>query len=242
MPNNSQQQRNNNNANANRGRGGQRSRRGGRRRQNDRAPQSEYEQKILDIARVARVTAGGRRFNFRVTMVVGNRKGKVGIATGRGKDVSIAVAKATRNAEKNVFVIPMTPEGTLPYETQGKMGSAKVMIRPARGGRGIIAGGPVRIICELAGYKDLSAKIIGRTTNKLNNGLATIDALKSVRYVTPVTTSTKANKNNKQPAKKTTSRKTRKRRKTTRIKKARYKKGHKRGKKKQNQTPHNKQK
>ena len=174
---------------ANKGRGRGQRRRGGKRKQNDRAPQSEYEQKILDIARVARVTAGGRRFNFRVTMVVGNRKGKVGIATGRGKDVSIAVAKATRNAEKNVFVIPMTPEGTLPYETQGKMGSAKVMIRPARSGRGIIAGGPVRIICELAGYKDLSAKIIGRTTNKLNNGLATIEALKQVRYNTPVTTS-----------------------------------------------------
>lgn len=185
MERNQAQQQNNN---ANRGRG-QRHRRGGKRRQNDRAPQSEYEQKILDIARVARVTAGGRRFNFRVTMVVGNRKGKVGIATGRGKDVSIAVAKATRNAEKKVFVIPMTPQGTLPYEAQGKKGSAKVMLRPARSGRGIIAGGPVRIICELAGYKDLSAKIIGRTTNKLNNGLATIEALKNIRYEAPVTTS-----------------------------------------------------
>ena len=180
---------------ANRGRGQRR--RGGRRQQNNRAPQSEYEQKILDIARVARVTAGGRRFNFRVTMVVGNRKGKVGIATGRGKDVAIAVAKATRNAEKNVFFIPMTPEGTLPYEAQGKKGSAKVMLRPARSGRGIIAGGPVRIICELAGYKDLSAKIIGRTTNKLNNGLATVEALKSVRYVSPVTTSQKRAQDNK---------------------------------------------
>ena len=202
MANNPQQQQNNRD---NKGRGGQRNRRGSRRQQQNRAPQSEYEQKILDIARVARVTAGGRRFNFRVTMVVGNRKGKVGIATGRGKDVSIAVAKATRNAEKNVFVIPMTPQGTLPYEAQGKKGSAKVMLRPARSGRGIIAGGPVRIICELAGYKDLSAKIIGRTTNKLNNGLATVEALKSVRYDSPITTSkkqptAKTDKNEKQPA------------------------------------------
>ena len=191
MARNTDAQKNNKNSNTGRGRG-QRSRRGSR--QQNRAPQSEYEQKVLDIARVARVTAGGRRFNFRVTMVVGNRKGKVGVATGRGKDVSIAVAKATRNAEKNVFAIPMTPEGTLPYETQGKNGSAKVMIRPARSGRGIIAGGPVRIVCELAGYKDLSAKIIGRTTNKLNNALATVEALKSVRYIAPITTSKKPTK------------------------------------------------
>lgn len=142
----------------------------------------EYDQKILDIARVSRVTSGGRRFNFRVTMVVGNRSGKVGVAIGRGKDVAIAVNKATRNAQKNIFFAPLTPEGTIPHATEGKKCSAKVMMMPTKSGRGIIAGGPVRIICELAGYKDLSAKIIGRTTNKLNNALATIDALQNINY------------------------------------------------------------
>ena len=172
-----------------RGRGGQgvgqfrKGRRGQNRKQN--APPSEYDQKILDIARVARVTAGGRRFNFRVTIVVGNRKGKVGVATGRGKDVAIAVDKATRNAQKNVFFIPITPEGSIPYATQGKKGSAQVIMMPAKSGRGIVAGGPVRIICDLAGYKDLNAKIIGRTTNKLTNSLATINALKKIKYVAP---------------------------------------------------------
>jgi len=152
------------------------------RRRNVRNEAPEYEQKILDIARVTRVTAGGRRFNFRITMVIGNRNGKVGVATGRGKDVAIAIDKAARNAKKVLFTVPMTPQGTLPYSTNGKHSSARVMLQPSRTGRGIIAGGPVRVVCELAGYKDLSAKIIGRTTNKLNNARATVVALKAIHY------------------------------------------------------------
>lgn len=152
------------------------------RRRNVKNETPEYEQKILDIARVTRVTAGGRRFNFRITMVIGNRNGKVGVATGKGKDVAIAIDKAARNAKKVLFSVPMTPQGTVPYATYGKHSSARVMLQPSRTGRGIIAGGPVRVVCELAGYKDLSAKIIGRTTNKLNNARATVVALKAIHY------------------------------------------------------------
>lgn len=172
-------------------------RRSSRRSQGRQKPPSEYDQKILDIARVSRVTAGGRRFSFRVTMIVGNKTGKVGVATGKGKDVAIAVNKAARNAQKNIFVVPMTPEGTIPHEVEGKRGSARVTLRPTKGGRGIIAGGPVRIICELAGYKDISAKIVGRTTNKLNNARATIEALSRIHYTPPVITSKQDTK--KQP-------------------------------------------
>ena len=121
-------------------------------------------------------------------MIVGNRNGKVGVATGRGKDVAIAIEKAVHNAKKNIFQVPMTPQGTVPYETEGKHSSARVTIRPSKLGRGIIAGGPVRAVCELAGYKDLSAKIVGRTTNKLNNAQATVIALKSIQYVNQATT------------------------------------------------------
>lgn len=158
---------------------------GGRR--NDRRPQGpteapEYEQKVLDIARVARVTSGGRRFNFRVTMVIGNKNGKVGVSTGRGRDVAIAIDKAARNAKKELFEVPMTPEGTIPYEIEGRHASARILLKPARQGRGIIAGGPVRAVCELAGYKDLSAKILGRTTNRLSNARATVDALQKIFY------------------------------------------------------------
>lgn len=179
-----------NNRGGNRGgfgnnRGGFGGNRGGRR--NDRRPQGpaetpEYEQKVLDIARVARVTSGGRRFNFRVTMVIGNKNGKVGVATGRGRDVAIAIDKAARNAKKKLFEVPMTPEGTIPYEIEGRHASARVLLKPARAGRGIIAGGPVRAVCELAGYKDLSAKILGRTTNRLSNARATVDALEKIFY------------------------------------------------------------
>ncbi len=154
-------------------------------RQRPRREKPEYEQKILDIARVTRVTAGGRRFNFRVTMVIGNRNGKVGVAKGRGKDVAIAIDKAARSAQKVLFTVPMTKEGSLPYASKGKYSSARVMIQPAKEGRGIIAGGPARAVCELAGYKNLSSKIIGRSTNKLNNAMATVEALRAIRYEAP---------------------------------------------------------
>lgn len=145
----------------------------------------EYEQKVLDIARVARVTKGGRRFSFRATIVIGNKKGKVGVGVGKGRDVAVAIDKGTRNAENNIITVPITPHDSIPYESYGKQTSALVFIKPGRRGRGIIAGGAVRAVCNLAGYKDITGKILGRSRNKLNNALATIDALQKIRYEAP---------------------------------------------------------
>ncbi|MEX2007898.1 MAG: hypothetical protein WD850_00110 [Candidatus Spechtbacterales bacterium] len=190
-------------------RGGQRGGPGGQGRGRFNAgPQQpqEYEQKVLDIARVARVTKGGRRFTFRATMAIGNRKGKVGIATGRGRDVALAIEKAARNARQHLIEAPMTPGGALPHETTGKQTSSVVFLKPGKPGRGIIAGGAIRIICELAGYKDISGKIIGRSTNKLNNASATMQALEAVVYTpdAPAKKDTAADKDKKEaaPAKK----------------------------------------
>lgn len=144
---------------------------------------SEFDQNLLDVARVARVTAGGRRFSFRTVVIVGDRAGRVGVGISKGKNVQIAMVKATRNAKKNIINVPITKEGTLPHEAYGKSSSAVVFVKPAPPGRGIIAGGAVRVICDLAGYKDVIGKMISRTNNKLNNARATIEALKSIKQV-----------------------------------------------------------
>ncbi len=137
----------------------------------------EFEQKIIDIRRVARVAAGGRRFNFRVTLVIGNRKGEVGVGTGKAEDTAAAIEKAFRNAKKNLIRVSLTDNGSIPCETEGKFGASDVYIKPAFGGRGLVAGGSVRTILDLAGVKNTSAKIISTSKNKLNNAKATIDAL-----------------------------------------------------------------
>lgn len=140
----------------------------------------EYEQKLLDVARVVRVVAGGRRFRFRAVMVIGNKKGQVGIGVAKGQDVSSAVEKATAKAKKHLVKIPLL-KGTIPHNVEAKYGSAKVILKPGHPGRGIVAGGAVRIICNLAGIENISAKIIGRTRNKLNNAQATIKALQKLK-------------------------------------------------------------
>jgi len=147
---------------------------------NQQLEKTEYEQKLLDVARVVRVVAGGRRFRFRVVVVIGNQKGKVGLGVAKGQDVSLAVEKATAKAKKHLIKIPLL-KGTIPHQVEAKYSSAKVLLKPGRPGRGIVAGGAVRVICNLAGIGNISAKIIGRTGNKLNNAQATIKALKSLR-------------------------------------------------------------
>jgi len=132
------------------------------------------------VARVVRVVAGGRRFRFRVVMVIGNQKGEVGLGVAKGQDVSLAVEKATAKAKKHLIKIPLL-KGTIPHQVGAKYGSAKVLLKPGRPGRGIVAGGAVRVICNLAGIGNISAKIIGRTGNKFNNAQATIKALKSLK-------------------------------------------------------------
>ncbi len=141
----------------------------------------EYESKLLDLARVVRVAAGGRRFRFRAVVVAGNKEGKVGVGVAKGQDVAQAVEKATRLAKKNLIEVPIV-EDTIPHEVISKFGPAKVLLKPQRKGRGLVAGGTVRVICQLAGIKNISSKILGRTGNKLNNARATILALKKLKY------------------------------------------------------------
>lgn len=141
---------------------------------------SEFDQKVLDIRRVTRVVAGGKRFRFRATVVIGNRKGKVGVGVDKGADTSESIEKATRSAKKNSIIV-VIKNGTIPHEVTGKFSSARVILKPAAEGRGIVAGGPVRTVVVLAGIANISSKILGTTTNKLNNARATIEALKKLK-------------------------------------------------------------
>jgi small subunit ribosomal protein S5 len=140
----------------------------------------EFDSKLLDLARVSHTRAGGKKIRFRVVMVVGDKKGKVGIATGSGLDVASAIGKATRLAKKRIIQIPIIND-TIPHEVFAKFSSAKVLLRPQKKGRGLVAGGTVRVICSLAGIKNISSKILGTTSNKLNNAMAAIKALKMLK-------------------------------------------------------------
>jgi len=145
------------------------------------ATDKEFDSKLLDLARIAHMKAGGRRFRFRAVVVVGNKTGKVGIGVAKGLDVAHAVEKATRSAKKDLIQVPIVAD-SIPHETYAKFGAAKVLLKPQRKGRGVVAGGTVRVICNLAGIKNISSKILGRTGNKLNNAKATILALKNLKY------------------------------------------------------------
>jgi small subunit ribosomal protein S5 len=161
----------------NRRRNPRRARRGGRR--NDRA-RSEFDQKIIGIRRVTRVMAGGRRFSFSVSMVIGNKKGKVGVGVGKAGDTQLAIEKAARNARKNLIVVPMNKNSRIPHDVHVKYASSEVMIMPAPG-RGLVAGSSVRTVLEMAGVKDVTAKIFSRSKNKLNNARAAVEALKQLK-------------------------------------------------------------
>jgi len=147
----------------------------------EKEKREEFESKLLDLARVTRVAAGGRRFRFRAVMVTGNKAGKIGLGVAKGLDVAQAIEKATRLSKKNLIEIPIVQD-TIPHEVTAKFGAAKVLLRPQIKGRGLVAGGTVRVICTLAGIKNISSKILGRTGNKLNNARATIEALKKLKY------------------------------------------------------------
>ncbi len=143
-------------------------------------PKDEFESKLLDLARVTRVTGGGKRMSFRAVVVAGDKKGKIGIGVDKGKDVSQAIEKATRRAKKNLVNVVIIEE-TIPHEVEAKSGPARVLLRPQKKGRGLVAGGAVRTICELAGIKNISSKILSGSKNKLNNARATIEALKKLK-------------------------------------------------------------
>jgi len=152
-----------------------------RRKQRFNKPKDEFQSHLLSLDRVVRVTAGGKQLRFRAVVVVGDGKGKIGLGVAKGLDVAQAVEKATKRAKKETVIVPIE-KGTIPYEVTAKFGSAKVLLRPQNPGRGLVAGGTVRIICNLAGIKNVSSKILGGTRNKLNNARATIKALTKLKY------------------------------------------------------------
>lgn len=155
-----------------------RARRGGARR--DERVRSEFDQKIISIRRVTRVMAGGRRFSFSVAIVIGNKKGKVGVGIGKAGDTQLAIEKAVRNARKNLIELTLNKHQHIPHDVQIKLASSEVLIKPAPG-RGLVAGSSVRTVLELAGVKDVTAKIFSRSKNKLNNARAAIAALKMLK-------------------------------------------------------------
>lgn len=141
---------------------------------------SEFDQKIISIRRVTRVMAGGRRFSFSVAIVIGNKKGKVGVGIGKAGDTQLAIEKAVRSARKSLIEIPLNKHQHIPHDVHTKLASSEVMIMPAPG-RGLVAGSSVRTVLELGGVKDVTAKIFSRSKNKLNNARAAIAALKQLK-------------------------------------------------------------
>lgn len=142
----------------------------------------EFDQSILDLARVTRVTKGGKQLKFRACIVLGDRRGKVGYGVAKGADVQIAVDKATRQAKKNMFVVTIVKE-TIPHAVVAKFKAAAIMIKPAPKGSGIIAGGAARVVFDLAGIPNISCKILGKTKNKIALVKATFQALQSFKKV-----------------------------------------------------------
>lgn len=152
-----------------------------RERRDTRSPEErEFEQRVVDLRRVTRVVAGGKRMRFRATVLVGNGKGRIGFALGKGADVAAATGKAFRRARKELMTVPLRNE-TIPYEVRAKFGAAYVLMKPAPKGTGIKAGGPMRIVFELAGVPNVVGKILGTTKNKVNIIRATLKAIEQLR-------------------------------------------------------------
>ncbi len=147
-------------------------------RKSDKAPE-EFEQQIIDLARVTRVMAGGKRMRFRACVAIGDKKGRVGLGIAKGADVTLAVTKAVTNAKKKIVIVPIV-EGTIPHEIFWKTGAARIMLKPARRGRGVIAGGAIRVILNLSGIQNATSKNLG-TSNKVNVAKCTLEALENLK-------------------------------------------------------------
>ena len=157
------------------------------RRKNERRPsrrpervRQEFDNKIISVRRVTRVVSGGRRFSFSIAMVIGDKKGRVGVGIGKAGDTPIAIDKATRAAKKSMIKVVMTNKNSITHPVEAKYSSANVTLRPAPG-KGVVAGSATRVVLELAGIKEISAKILSRSKNKLNIAKATIKALQKLK-------------------------------------------------------------
>ena len=157
------------------GRGGRPQGRGGRPER-----KSEFDQRMITIRRVARVVAGGRRFSFSVAIIIGNKKGKVGVGLGKAGDTTLAIDKAVRNAKKNMITVNLTKDSSIAHEVAAKYCASVVTFMPAHG-RGLVAGSSVRPVLELAGITNIVAKIHSGSKNGLNNARAAIEALKKLK-------------------------------------------------------------
>lgn len=140
----------------------------------------KFEQNLIEVRRVARVQAGGRRFSFRAVLIIGDKNGKVGLGLAKGSDVAQAIDKALKQAKKNLIKVA-TRNGTIPYEVKVKFKSAQILLKPARQGEGLIAGGVIRSIANLAGIKNMVAKVLSPTKNKINLAKATFKALEKLQ-------------------------------------------------------------
>ncbi len=163
-------------------RGGRDGRRGGRPQGRGGRPErkSEFDQRMINIRRVARVIAGGRRFSFSVAIIIGNKKGKVGVGLGKAGDTTLAIDKAVRNAKKNMITVNLTKDSSIAHEVAAKYTASVVTLMPAHG-RGLVAGSSVRPVLELAGITNTVAKIHSGSKNGLNNARAAIKALKQLK-------------------------------------------------------------
>lgn len=153
---------------------------GGPGRRREERTKEDFDSKLLDLSRVERMTGGGRRLRFRAIIIYGDKKGKVGMGIAKGIDVAQAVEKATRMAKRDLVEVPIV-NGTIPFEVEAKYGAAKVLLRPQRKGRGLVAGGTVRVICSLAGIEDISSKVVSKSRNKINNARAVLIAFKKLK-------------------------------------------------------------
>lgn len=141
--------------------------------------EKEFDEKVIQVNRVSKKTKGGNQIGFSVLMVVGDKKGKVGVGLGKAPDVLSSIKKGVRKAKKNMFRVPMK-KTTIPHDVLIKFGAAKVLLKPAPPGSGVIAGGAVRAVMEAAGIKDVSSKVLG-TKNQASNVYCTIKALKNLK-------------------------------------------------------------
>lgn len=162
------------------------SRKSDRKPREPRAKQPKlYEEEVISIGRVTKVTKGGRHFRFSAVVVVGDRKGRVGLGTGKANEVPDAIKKASQAAAKNVVKVAIVDDRTIPHEAIGVEGASKVMLKPAAKGTGVKAGGAVRSVLEMAGVKDILSKSLGSST-KINMAYATLNALKSQKRIEEV--------------------------------------------------------
>ena len=163
-------------------RGGRPGGRPGSDRRGPRPPRakSEFDSKMITIRRVSRVVAGGRRFSFSVAIIIGNKKGRVGVGLGKAGDTTLAIDKATRDAKKHMITLNLTRDSSIPHEVSAKFNASRVTLMPARG-RGLVAGSSVRPVLELAGVSNIVAKVHSGSKNGLNNARAAIEALKTLK-------------------------------------------------------------